>query len=232
MSLVVINGSPRGKNSNSSAIIEWFMDGYNEDVNTHYLNKIRHHETAANAFEDADKILCVFPLYVDGMPGQVKAFFESLEPFKGQCQNKSLIFIIHSGFSEAVQNRALETYLNRLGGILKAKETTVVIMPGSEGFRLMPEKMIKKKKEAISQLGASFRHNAPLNQNIIAKLQKRERFDKISVLLINITNKLNLTNFYWNQNLKANNAYEKRFDAPYSDGPVPVTTGAYLTNQR
>ncbi len=111
-----------------------------------YLNKTGHLDSAFTDFEKADQILCVFPLYVDGMPGQVKKFFEILEPLKGQCQSKSIIFIIHSGFQETIQSRALERYLKRFAQIMDLDLKAIVIIPASEGFRLMPDQMTKKKK--------------------------------------------------------------------------------------
>ena len=99
MSLTIFNGSPRGKNSNSSVITNWFLQGYKNNSEVCYLNKVNELPTQTEAFVDADEVLMVFPLYVDGMPGQVKAFFEALLPHKSALEGKKITYIIHSGFS-------------------------------------------------------------------------------------------------------------------------------------
>lgn len=232
MSLTVFNGSPRGKKSNSNVVIKWFTDGYAPDsVNeTYYLNKVRHHDEYVDAFTKGDKLLMVFPLYVDGMPGQVKKFIEALEPYKNQCSSKSIVYIIHSGFGEAIQSYALRDYLNNLSKKLGMKASTVIILPGSEGFRMMPDSMTRKQSSKIAKIANQFKMDIPLDQNIIMSLQKRVRMSKFALFIFKIINRTGITNMYWNQNLKENSAYEKRFDAPYADAPVPATTKAYLSN--
>lgn len=232
MQLTVFNGSPRGKNSNSSVITSWFTKHFEDsvEIDTHYLTKVGKHTESINAFKKSDTILWVTPLYVDGMPGQIKHFIEKLSDMKGQCQDKKIVFIIHSGFQETIQNRALERYLNRLCNILGIVNHTVVILPGSEGFRLMPEQMLRKKSELVGLIGSDFIAGSKPNAEAVKKLQKYETMSSITKLFYRFLNLLGLTNMYWNSNLKANNAYNKRFDAPYEASPVSVTTDAYWTN--
>lgn len=234
MQLTIYNGSPRGKNSNSSHIINWFLDGYgvNNVKATYYLTKESHRSEALATFDNDDTLLCVFPLYVDGMPGQIKAFFEQLSPYKAQCQQKRIVFIIHSGFSEAIQNRALERYLKRLCAILGISDYTIVILPGSEGFRMMPDNMTKKKHQHVAIIGGDFAAKKPLNKDSVQWLQKMETMSQGYKLLFKFTSIFGLTNMYWNRMLKLNKAYDRRFDAPYKDQPRPITSPkAYWTNR-
>lgn len=230
MSLAVFNGSPRGKSSNSSVITGWFTAHSSHEVSVYYLNKFKERDSQIEAFLQADQILMVFPLYVDGMPGQVKAFFEALTTHKDQLISKPITFIIHSGFSEGIQSRALEAYLVRISAILDLNNHGVIIVPGSEGFRLMPEAMTRKKADYIGELGKAFFDGRPYESALLKKVTGHETMNKRDRMLFSIMNKLGLTNMYWNQNLKKNHAYDERFAAPYENKPTQITTSAYLKN--
>jgi hypothetical protein len=51
--------------------------------------------------------LKIFPLYTDCMPGITKDYFEYMENNKKILEGKSITFIVHSGFPEAIQSRAV-----------------------------------------------------------------------------------------------------------------------------
>lgn len=230
MSLTVFNGSPRGKASNSSAITGWFTEGYGSVDSSHYITHTNKRQDHLDAFLRADDIFFVFPLYVDGMPGQVKAFIEALIPHKEAVKGKSITFCIHSGFGEGIQNRALERYLNRFAEIFQLDNQGVIIAPGSEGFRLMPPQMTKKKHAAMAALGKAYKEKRPYERSLIEVLNPNETFGKGQLRLQKLMARLGLSNMYWNQNLKKHNAFDKRFDAPYKDGPIKVTSPGYTRN--
>ena len=157
----------------------------------------------------------VFPIYVDGMPGQVKHFIEGLSKHTSKLNNKRMTFIIHSGFAEAVHSRTLERYLTNLSIKLKVKNHGVIMIPGSEGFRLMSPGMLKKKRLAVSRLAEEFKKDIVYNENDLKYLRGRESMTKNDAVFFMIISKLGLTNIYWNTSLKKNKAYKNRFDAPY-----------------
>jgi len=230
MSLTVFNGSPRGKISNSSIITDWFLGGYQKENTIYFLNKSSKTDAHIKAFVDAEEVLMVFPLYVDGMPGQVKAFFEYLIPFKDKITNKKITFIIHSGFQEGIQNRALEEYLNRFSDLFRLDNYGVIIIPGSEGFRLMPPFILKKKVSLVKELGLSFLEGRPFSKIYLTKLISREKMGGFSKFTFKLGKIFGLTNLYWDSNLKKNHVFDKRFDAPYENKPVAIKTDAYLRN--
>lgn len=219
MSLAIINGSPRGPKSNSNVITSWFLDGYTKENKAFFLHKSKQYENYLSEIIDYDEYLFVMPLYVDGMPAQVKKFFEMMYDYKDSFKNKKVSFIIHSGFSEGIHNRALETYLNRYAGIMEMDNIGVLVLPGSEGYRLMPEKMTQKKRDMVSSLARNFMNNEPYNTSLVNQLIARETSSNFRNFVFTILSKFGLTNIYWNNSLKSNNAYEKRFDAPYSESP-------------
>jgi multimeric flavodoxin WrbA len=232
MSLIVYNGSPRGEKSNSSIITSWFLEGYGSDnTEIRFLKKFKQHLTYAEEMIKHDQVLIVFPLYVDGMPGQVKHFYEILSSIKEKVKDKQITFIIHSGFSDGIQSRVLEHHCNIFANIMELNNHGVIIIPGSEGFRLMPPAMTKKKRLAVSRLGASYKANEKYNASDIKFLFGKEKSSKSGRFIYRILGILGLTNTYWNSQLKRNKAKKNCFDAPYKDNPSPITTNAYITNK-
>ena len=231
MSLAIFNGSPRGKKSNSSVITSWFLEGYTkEEAAISYLNRTSEHESLAQSVLQYDELMFVFPLYVDGMPGQVKNFLEILHNYKRDLKEKKVCFIIHSGFSEAIQSRALEQFLIGFCKKMELINHGVIIIPGSEGFRLMPPVMTAKKSEALSRLASEFEADFDFNNKDLALLRYQESIGAFKRVLMQFAGLFGLTNMYWNSNLKSNNAYKDRFAAPYLNKPTKVTTDAYIRN--
>ena len=232
MSLIVYNGSPRGEESNSSVITSWFLEGYgNSNTEIRFLKKFKQHLPYAQEMIKYDQVLMVFPLYVDGMPGQVKHFFEVMSSLKDKLKDKHITFIIHSGFSDGIQNRALEQYCIRFSKILNLNNHGVIIIPGSEGFRLMPPVMTKKKRIAVANLGASYKANEQYSEENLKFLYGKDKSSKFDGFMLRIMNILGLTNMYWKSRLKKNNAKKNCFDAPYKNNPSPITTEAYISNK-
>jgi multimeric flavodoxin WrbA len=149
MKLTILNGSPRGKNSNSNIIIKWLLEDIENtpiyEIETIYLNKINEHENTVDKMLYANMVIIVFPLYTDCMPGLVMAFIEKLQSIKGELKGKKFGFIVHSGFPEACHSRHIERYLVWLTKELKSDYMGTVILGGSEGFRIMTESMTRKK---------------------------------------------------------------------------------------
>jgi multimeric flavodoxin WrbA len=216
MSYLVLNGSPRGKSSNSAIITQWFLDGFgNDSVETLFLNKINQHNDYVKKVLKASHLLMVFPLYVDGMPAQVKQFIETLAPYRESLHNKKSTFIIHSGFSEGIHNKTLEAYLNRFACRMGLNNAGVIVIPGSEGFRLMPPNMTMKKHMAVQRLGQAFKNDQSFNSDDLKLLRGHETTSKSMLLLFKVLSKTGLPNMYWNSQLKKNHAFEKRFAMPY-----------------
>jgi hypothetical protein len=62
-------------------------------------------------------------------------------------------------------------------------------------------------------------------------LRGKETLSPFERIVFRLLSKTGLTNFYWNKNLKSNMAYDKRFDAPYTDKPtVIISTSAISAN--
>jgi len=212
MSFLICNGSPRGKESNSQVISNWI---YEEGDKTVLIKLIKKFPEYLNDLKNYEKIVFIYPLYVDGMPGIVKEFLEFIEDNKSIIKNKDLLFIVHCGFSEAVHLRIVERYHSILADIYELKSINTILTPGSEAIRIISKKMNNKRMTGLVHLAGCFRRGEKLSKTILKTLAGDETISKKKRLLFKILSALGLTNIYWNNQLKRNNAYSKRFDKPY-----------------
>jgi len=220
MKLAIINGSPRYKKSNSTLLINQFLSGYNkiipEDVSVHYLVNQQVRDEAVNAFLVSDQIILIFPLYTDCMPGIVKEFIESIAQLnKNDIGGKKIGFIVQSGFPESIHSVAVEHYLEKLTKRLQCEYLGTVVKGGVEGIQIMPPFMTRKLFKQFKKLGEYFAENSAFSPQIMNKLRKPYKMSPRKIAIFKLLIKLGLTNFYWNNNLKKNGAFEKRFDKPY-----------------
>jgi len=216
MKLVVVNGSPRGRKSNSDKIIEWPLSEMklNKDLvyEKIYVVDLKERVKQMDVLKSAEYILVIFPLYTDSMPGITKDFFEHMERNKEFLTGKPISFIIHSGFPEACQSRNVEKYTEYFSKLLGMKYRGSIVMGGSEALTAAPESMYRKKIKAFKSIARSiskYKEFETIDKIIISK---PENLSKTALFFMKY---LNTSNFFWNSLLKKNNAFEKRFDKPY-----------------
>jgi putative NADPH-quinone reductase len=212
MNCLIFNGSPRGKNSNSNAMCKWL---YKEGDLVILLRADKMFDSFIKDVKTHQKLIFIYPLYVDSMPGIVKAFFETMSQHLDLVQGKDILFIVHSGFSEAIHSRVLERYHLILKDKLKLNKVYTIISPGSEGVRFMPKRFNQRRKDLLVKLTSSFRNDEELSRDLLDKCQGFEVMSKKRRRRFKFLSLLGLTNIYWNHQLKQNNAYQRRFDKPY-----------------
>jgi multimeric flavodoxin WrbA len=216
MNLVIYNGSPRKKKSNSKILIEKFLEGYqsgNTQPPVYYIIDDKTKEKALSAFQEADIVLIFFPLYADSMPGIVKEFFENIAQLKKKP--KKIGFVVQSGFSESHHSIYLERYLDKLAKRLEIEYLGTVIKGGVEGIQMMPNFMTKKLFTAFEELGVFFAKNNEFSPEIVKKLRKPYKKSFFARFFFQLLKKIGLVNFYWNTQLKSHGSFHKRFDTPY-----------------
>lgn len=128
---------------------------------------------------------------------------------------KNIFFLVQSGFSEAVNSEGIKKHLELLVKRWNMQCLGVIVKPGAEGVRLMPEWMGKTLVQRMSSFGEEIALGKSLDKIELAKLATPYKFSKTKIAGFKIMSRLGLTNFYWNSNLKKHNAFEKRFEAPY-----------------
>jgi hypothetical protein len=162
-------------------------------------------------------VIVIFPLYTDSMPGIVKEFFENIVRSE-LPPAKKIGFIVQSGFPESIHSVFIERYLEKLTGKeMKCEYLGTVIKGGVEGIQVMPPFMTRKLFGRFEDLGEYFAKNEAFSDEIQLRLRKPFKMSPVRRFLFTLINKTGLTNFYWNSNLKANNAFDKRFDRPFEE---------------
>lgn len=220
MRLTVFNGSPRGKKSNTTVLLEHLLEGFEatagNSYEVFYLNRVKQTERFAQAFAEAEHVLLAFPLYTDAMPGQVKVFIEALEPLCGREGNPDIGFIVQSGFLEALRFRSLERYLEKLTTRLGCRYVGTIIKGSFEGARTYP-KTYRKAFASFTQLGKIYGETRQYDRALVEKLAKPEKFSKLAALFWQWMSKTSFGTSYFDVQLKENGAYEQRFAQPYAE---------------
>jgi NAD(P)H-dependent FMN reductase len=213
--LTIFNGSPRGKVSNTKVLVDQFLDGFVSKTDNSYkiisLNTTKGSDYLVKAFEEAEKIMLAFPLYVDSMPAIVKTFIEFLEPLCGRKGNPDIGFLVQSGLPESIHSRYVERYLKKLSARLGCNYMGTIIKGGVEGIQAKPAWMNKRLFDSFYRLGKTFGETGKFDEGIIDRLSQPEKFSKSYLWLFKLFGKL----LYWDMLLKKNHAYEKRFNKPY-----------------
>jgi len=218
MTLLAINGSPRGRNSNTKKLIEYFSKDFNPS-NVHILHLKEYYDrkdmqSVIDVIKDHEYILIGFPLYADWTPGFVKEFFEQMGKCHHAFTKKHFLFMIQCGFPESHHCRYVERYCERITKKLDADYIGTIVRGGSEGARLIPKSFFKD-AQRLSELGKIFQVEKELDQNLLDTIAKPEKLSKARLFWMKIMLKLPFSAIYWNSQLKKNGVYKNRFDKPY-----------------
>ncbi len=226
MRLLLCNGSPRGKRSNTTILLKQFTDGFSacaeNSFEVAYLQRVKEHASIAEKARRADAVIIAFPLYADSMPAIVKDFIETLgsAPRTGRATKKKrefppIGFIVQSGFPEAVHSRYVERYLEKLARRLNGRYIGTVIKGGIEGIQEKPPYFTRRLFMAFRSLGRHFGVTREFHPIIMKKLAGMERLSPIGRIFFRLFLATGLVDYGWNKVLKQNGVYERRFDQPY-----------------
>lgn len=100
--ITFLNCSPRLEKSNSSYFIKDITERIDEKYNMFYLYKADFKDIISS-IKNTEKIVLVFPLYVDSPPSKLLEFFEYVDKFKIK-QNALIYAICQCGFLESIHN--------------------------------------------------------------------------------------------------------------------------------
>ncbi|UCF10592.1 MAG: hypothetical protein JSW65_02660 [Candidatus Bipolaricaulota bacterium] len=218
--LVALNGSPRGRRGNTPLMLDAFLDGVEEVWGTrpvlHHLAEAGDSEEPVHVFGEASAVLLGFPVYTDAMPGIVKAFIEALEPLCARPEGPELIFLVQSGFPEAIHSRAVEAYLERLAARLRGRYVGTIVKPSGEETRLRPKERNATLFARLCELGRSYATTGELDAKVLALLASPERFPWWLSPVLRLFFRTNTVNFLWDRQLRENGVFEERFARPYA----------------
>lgn len=219
MKLTVINGSPRGKGSNTKIILSCFIRGFSKTkgntYDLYYLRSIQNQEKQCEIFINAENLLIALPLYTDSMPGLVKEFIENLEPLIGKKPGLKIGFIVQSGFPETYQSKFLEAYLEKLVKRLGCVYLGTIIKGNVEGIQIKPLWMVKSYLQKFERLGVIFGQEGMFDNKTIKQLAKPYKLKGLTLILFKLIKKAGFMEMYWNKMLKENNAFDRRNDKPH-----------------
>ena len=208
--LVIYKGSPRRSGSNSALILKKAVEALGDRIEIRDLKEVDEWEEWAENFKNEKHVMFFMPLYVHAMPSHVMAFIEKLQASKG-----SISFFVQSGFPESSQSYYLEAYFEQLALRLGRTYIGTAIKGGVEGLQMRPAKAQEKMMEPMIETIVKLVREGNFNPANIRQLARPIRLGKGMEILLKLLTRIGLINFIWDQQLKANDAYEKRFDRPY-----------------
>ncbi len=215
--LTLFNGSPRGRRGNTPILLGELAQGFGGETETHHLIQVKQTEHFVEAFASAECAWIGFPLYTDAMPGSVKHFLEALEPLSGQKGNPPVGFLVQSGFPEGLHSRYIERYLARLAWQLGSPYLGTIVKGNGEGVRLMPPEATRDLFTNLQALGAGFSRSGHLDPEILSRIAQPERFPAMMGPIFRVFLRLPRAHSYFDNMLKANGAFERRFARPFSE---------------
>ena len=214
MSVLIINGSPKGENGNTEVFINQFVQAMKIPCKMSYAAK-EDSLYLAEYMREFDTVLFAMPLYVHAMPGIVMKIIEQLQP-AGEA-GQSIGFIVQSGFVESAQSEYLERYLSVLTKSLNYTYLGTVRRGGSAGVYMMPEQMNQKLFKQLHTLGEHFEQTGSFDMEIVREMAKPHKLSKGKSRFMQFLAVLGLGDtMFWNMMLKKNKAYERRFDKPFA----------------
>ena len=215
MQLTFINGSPRGKKSNSTRLMGHFIRGFLETTeNTceiEYLTKYKQDiKTLTEIFAAAQNVIIGFPLYVDAMPGSVKEFLEALALLAGKKNNPALGFMIQCGFPETSHNRYVARYCEKFSRRMGCRSLGSILKGGCEGLDVLPNFLTDKYYALFYMIGVEFGKTGKLDPALLEKLARPEHLtaENISQVIPFINQTL------WDAQMEKNGVLDKSFDKP------------------
>jgi NAD(P)H-dependent FMN reductase len=219
MRFALINGSPRGARGNTAVLLAHLTRGLQAAgcaTEVEHLSLPHSHPRAKALFCRCDRVLVAFPLYTDAMPGQVMAFFESLEELCGRANNPSIAFLVQSGFPEAGQSRAVEHWLGLLAKRLGTPYLGTIVKGNVEGIQVMPAWMTAKLFKKIERIGFELGASDRLDPKALRALAGPDWISPWRLPFVKPWIPLGAAS-YWNGQLKANGTFARRFDRPFAD---------------
>ena len=218
-SLVLFNGSPRGKRGNTPIFLSEIAKGFGNPAETYDLVRLKETDHMVQAFAEAGCVILGFPLYTDSMPGIVKHFIEALEPLTQRKNNPPVGFVVQSGFPEGLHSRYVERYLQKLAARLGSPYLGTIVKGNGEGVRVMPAEANRSLFEGLQALGAGLAREGRLDAKILARIASPERYPAYLGPVFQVFLRLPLAHGYFDGMLKKNGAYEQRFARPFASSP-------------
>jgi NAD(P)H-dependent FMN reductase len=215
MRWTLVDGSPRGKRSNTAFLLEALARGLEAAGHATELLHLAlpaEADAAPERFAAAERVVLGFPLYTDAMPGQVMEFIERLEPFQGRPSSPPVAFLIQSGFPEPGQSRAVERYLELLAARLGSRYLGTIVKGGGMSARTPAA---ARWVRALEELGRDLGQADHLDPGRLRRFAGPDWFEGWRALVLRLVLRFR-ANPKFDQFLAKNGAFERRYDRPYA----------------
>ena len=216
MHLVIISGATRPQSkSNTAKVIAAFQKGFEENGNTTevwYLSDRRQWKRAANAFEQNERILIAFPLYVENIPGILLEFLSGLTP--KQAPGTKLAFLIQGGFPEASQSRCCEAFLETLPVQLGCDYAGTLIKGDMFGTSRVDDKTREKMLAPFTQMGRTFAQTGCFEKTAVDAFSGPEYMPEKQIRMYNLFGR-HISRFFMGRIAKKLGCKEKLDARPY-----------------
>ena len=106
MKIGIVNGSPRGKKSNSEILIKYLcslLEGHK--INKYYSFSSKINSEIKSEIHNADVLIFSFPLYIDSIPSSLLDILLKFEEEKIINSKTKIYCIVNNGFFEGKQNQ-------------------------------------------------------------------------------------------------------------------------------
>jgi len=218
--VVAFNGSPRAASGNTQLMLNALLEGIaeitHETPEIHQLAATEPDEALLGVFAGAETAILGFPLYTDAMPGVTKRFIDALRPLTERPSNPRLLFLVQSGFPEAIHSRAVEAYLQRLAARLRSEYLGTIVKGGGEATRYRPPERNAELFARLRELGRGVAGRGALDPGVLRLLASPERFPLWLSPIVRLFARSRVANFFWDKQLRENGAFDERFDRPYA----------------
>lgn len=213
MSLLILNGSPKGKNNSNTNI---FINQFVKKMAIPYeIKQIVDEDPAelANYLRGFDTLIFAMPLYIHAMPGVVMKLFEHMTP--NAKEGKSIGFIVQAGFVETEQQKyiirffklfATRLHYNYLGTIQKGDAMSISVFPECFNRKLFSQ---------LNKLGKVFEETGAFDVALMEQLRRPYRLSKRQVTVYQLCIKVGLNSLPWSIMQHKNGAYKQRHSKPF-----------------
>ena len=215
MQLLFINASPRGKKSNTGILMGHFIRGFLETsgntCEVEYLVKHKNNlKILVEKFSVSDNVIIGFPLYIDAMPGSVKAFMEALAPLKDRKDLPVLGFMIQCGFPETAHLRFVARYCEKFTRRIGCRFLGSILKGGCEGLDVQPTFLTEKYFSLFGMLGVDFGKTGKIDEVILTKLARPEHLSAENMAMVVPF----INQGLWDAQMEKNGVLDRSFDRP------------------
>ena len=128
-----------------------------------------------------------------------------------------MMFLIQSGFPEAVHSRYAERYMEHVTAILGADYVGTIVKGGIEGIGKRPKSMDRATLNGMREIGERFGQQGALDRKMLIRFARPEKLSPAGRVVLPLVAKFVNNPLYWDKMMKENGAYEERFARPYSN---------------